>query len=154
MDTEQITQIIDLMKESDLTEFEIEQKGLKLRIKRRTQEPCGSVPMPPLGPPQVQVSSSPHHSPIPETQEVKEDKNIEIIKSPMVGTFYQSPSPDSPPFIAVGNAVDSATVVCIIEAMKVMNEIQAEIQGTITEILIKNGQTVEYGQPMFKVKVN
>ena len=80
------------------------------------------------------------------------DLSIEIIKSPMVGTFYRSPSPDSPPFVDVGSAVQNNTVVCILEAMKVMNEIKAGISGTVMEILVENGQPVEFGQALFKIK--
>jgi acetyl-CoA carboxylase biotin carboxyl carrier protein len=75
-----------------------------------------------------------------------------VIKSPIVGTFYATPSPDSDPFVEVGSQVDAQTVVCIVEAMKVMNEIKAETSGTIAEILVSNGQAVEYGQALFKVK--
>ncbi|MEM8549372.1 MAG: acetyl-CoA carboxylase biotin carboxyl carrier protein, partial [Verrucomicrobiota bacterium] len=81
-----------------------------------------------------------------------DEPGISIIKSPMVGTFYRAPTPDSSPFIEIGAAVKSESVVCIIEAMKVMNEIQAEQSGTVTEILVENGQAVEFGQPLFKVK--
>jgi acetyl-CoA carboxylase biotin carboxyl carrier protein len=81
-----------------------------------------------------------------------EDKNISTVTSPMVGTFYRAPSPDSPAFADVGTKVGADSVVCIIEAMKVMNEIQSEISGTVTEVLVENGEAVEYGQPLFKVK--
>jgi acetyl-CoA carboxylase biotin carboxyl carrier protein len=81
-----------------------------------------------------------------------QDTGLEQIKSPLVGTFYAAPSPDSEPFVEVGTKVESQTVVCIVEAMKVMNEIKAEINGTVVQILVKNGQAVEYGQPLFKVK--
>jgi acetyl-CoA carboxylase biotin carboxyl carrier protein len=81
-----------------------------------------------------------------------EEKGIELIKSPMVGTFYRAPSPESPVFAEVGTKVTAESVVCIIEAMKVMNEIQSEISGTITEVLVENGDAIEFGQPLFKVK--
>ena len=85
-------------------------------------------------------------------KEVEEDENLTEIKSPMVGTFYRAPSPDSPPYVEVGDMVKSDTVLCIVEAMKLMNEIKAECSGKVMEILVENGQPVEYGQPMFKIK--
>ena len=85
-------------------------------------------------------------------KEKAEDPNVETIKSPMVGTFYRAPSPDSANFTNVGKKVDVDSIVCIIEAMKVMNEIQAEVKGTITEILVEDGDAIEFGQPLFKYK--
>ena len=87
-----------------------------------------------------------------EEKEKAEDPNVETIKSPMVGTFYRAPSPDSANFTDVGKKVDVDSIVCIIEAMKVMNEIQAEVKGTITEILVEDGDAIEFGQPLFKYK--
>ena len=81
------------------------------------------------------------------------DPNVKVITSPMVGTFYATPSPDSPNFVAIGSTVKADTVVCIIEAMKVMNEIQSELAGTIVECLVASGTSVEFGQPLFRVKV-
>lgn len=150
MDTETITKIIDLMKESDLTEFQIEEEGLKLRIKRGggdiIQKNLGittQVPLPPEATPGPTAST---------TTPAKDDANIHLIKSPMVGTFYHAASPESPAFIKIGDNVTNSSTVCIIEAMKIMNEIHAETTGSIVEILIENGQTVEFGQPLFKVK--
>lgn len=137
------------MKESDLTEFQIEEEGLKLCIKRGSPVPYTS------GVPQVQLQQQPVNSPAQNDVALTKpvEANTHVIKSPMVGTYYKSSSPDNPPFVKIGDKVDKSTVVCILEAMKVMNEIHAEIQGTIVEILIENGQTVEYGQPLFKVKL-
>ena len=97
----------------------------------------------------IQQSSSPS---TPAQDDVPVDTNFEFIKSPMVGTFYSSPSPESPPFISPGDKVKADSVVCILEAMKVMNEIHAEMSGSIIEVMAQNGQTVEYGQPLFKIK--
>ena len=83
---------------------------------------------------------------------VSEDEDLYIVKSPMVGTFYTSPSPDKAPFVSVGDTVKTSSILCIIEAMKLMNEIESEVSGTIKEILVKNGEMVEYGQPLFKIK--
>ena len=87
-----------------------------------------------------------------EKTKVSEDEDLYIVKSPMVGTFYTSPSPDKAPFVSVGDTVKTSSILCIIEAMKLMNEIESEVSGTIKDILVKNGEMVEYGQPLFKIK--
>ena len=93
--------------------------------------------------------------PTPTASEEKEDDtDLHRIVSPMVGTFYQAPSPDSEPYVKVGDRVDEKSVVCIVEAMKLMNEIEAEVKGEIVEVLVENGQLVEYGQPLFLVKTD
>ena len=164
MDLKQIKLIIDLMKRSDLTEFAVEEEGFKLKIRRGTNGlplvstgrgtnapfPTGgdgtgqtAAPMPTAG-----ASTAPQVAASGEIEEA----GITYIKSPMVGTFYASPSPESKVFIEKGTKVTETTVVCIIEAMKIMNEIQAELKGTIVEILVESGQPVEYGQRIFKVK--
>lgn len=150
LDTDNILKIIDLMKESDLYEFEIEQEGLKIRICRAIKNNGSGLMM---GSPEIQMSHTPQSIvPSPTLSANTEDLNTIFIKSPMVGTFYTSSSPESPSFINTGDLVDVSSVVCIIEAMKVMNEIHAEIKGTVIEILAKNGQGVEFGQPLFKIK--
>lgn len=151
MDLKLIKQVIDLMKRAELSEFELEEEGLRLRLSRKNNE----------GPPQIVQAAPPAQAgaaPPPANGEAaageaaEEDKDVAYVKSPMVGTFYRSPSPESDPFVDVGSKVGEETVVCIIEAMKVMNEIQAEVSGSVTEILVENGEAVEYGQPLFKVK--
>lgn len=145
------------MKKSSLTEFEIEEEGLKLRICRSDENqgngaaavPAFAAPVPAYTPPPA-GAPTPAEPAAPATE--AEEKGISIIKSPMVGTFYQASSPESPPFINVGDSVSKDTTVCIIEAMKVMNEIPAELSGEIKEVLVENGDAVEYGQPLFKVK--
>lgn len=145
------------MKRSELTEFAVEEEGFKLRIRR---EPHGlpivtaSHPLPAIAPaPQPQAGSPPPApaqaaAPSPAQDEV----GVTYVKSPMVGTFYRSPSPDSKPFAEIDSKIAENTVVCIIEAMKIMNEIQAEVTGTVVEVLVESGQPVEYGQRLFKVK--
>jgi len=153
LDLKEIKQIIDLMKRSDLTELEIEQEGLKLRICRgQSGHFTASLPgsaeslhLAGSGTPHAQIA------PVP-AEEGNVEENVVYIKSPMVGTFYRSPAPELPSFVELGHKVSEKSPVCIIEAMKVMNEIQAEVAGTILEILLENGQPVEYGQPLFKVK--
>ena len=150
MDLNKIKQVVDLMKKSDLSEFEIQDQEFKLRIKRdvpgRAAAPAApaSVAAAP-----VPVAAAPAAAPAP----LAADPNMKVITSPMVGTFYSTPSPDSPNFVAVGSPVKADSVVCIIEAMKVMNEIQSELSGTIVECLVASGTSVEFGQPLFRVKV-
>lgn len=154
LDTKKINEIVDLMKASDLLEFEIEQEGLKLRI-RRAHHQEGIVSNAAHIHTQLApaIVSSSTHIPFPVAgNSANAEKDYEYIKSPMVGTFYRSPSPESKLYVVDGSKVSKETVVCIIEAMKVMNEIQAETEGTILEVLVQNGATVEYGQNLFKIK--
>ena len=139
------------MKRSELSEFELEEEGFKLRLSRKSGE---SVPQILQAAPVAQAAA-PAAAPAPAAEApapAGDEPGTSVVKSPMVGTFYRSPSPDSPDFVDVGAKISEDSVVCIIEAMKVMNEIQAEIKGTITEILVENGDAIEFGQPLFKVK--
>ncbi len=160
MDLKQIKQIIDLMKRSELTEFAVEEEGFKLKIRRGTNglpivsSGRGSAsPFPGLdtNPPMPIPTAAPAAQSLAPAAPA-EETGITYIKSPMVGTFYRAASPESKPFADVGTKAVENTVVCIIEAMKIMNEIQSEIKGTILEVLVENGQPVEYGQRLFKVK--
>ena len=151
MDLKQIKQIVDLMTRSDLTDFEIEEEGLKIKIKRGSNEGASGagsahpfVMMP--------AKSESASAAAPAAATANDDTGFVFVKSPMVGTFYRSPSPENPAFVDAGSKVEEKTVVCIIEAMKIMNEIQAEVKGTVVEVLVENGQPVEYGQRLFKVK--
>jgi acetyl-CoA carboxylase biotin carboxyl carrier protein len=161
LDLKQIKQIIDLMKRSDLTEFAVEEEGFKLKIRRGHNGqplvsssrgsnspflPSENAPSPTASQPSAAINGA---APPPAA---KEESDITYIKSPMVGTFYRAASPESKAFSDIGTKVVENTPVCIIEAMKIMNEIQAETKGTIVEILVENGQPVEYGQRLFKVK--
>jgi len=151
LDIKEIKQIVDLMKRSDLTEFAVEEENFKLQIKRgsKTQGPAQvlTVAAPQPSAPQPAPSASSQAQP----SKPDDDASATYITSPMVGTFYAAPSPESPPFTKPGEAVQADTVVCIIEAMKIMNEIQAEASGTIAELLVENGQPVEYGQKLFRL---
>lgn len=154
MEIKEIKQIVDLMKRSDLTEFDIEEKDLKLRIKREGSH-SSAAPMMPAAPmpvaqplPLAQPAATSAATPAAPAVE----PGVQYVKSPMVGTFYRAPNPESAPFVDIGAEITPESVVCIIEAMKVMNEIQAEIKGRVLEVLIENGQSVEYGQPLIKVK--
>jgi len=151
LDLNKIKQVVDLMKKSDLSEFEIQDQEFKLRIKR---DVAGRTPAAPAAqaPAPAQASAPAPTAPTP-TAPAAADPNMKMITSPMVGTFYATPSPDSPNFVAIGSSVKADSVVCIIEAMKVMNEIQSELSGTIVECLVASGTSVEFGQPLFRVKV-
>ena len=140
------------MKRSELSEFEFEEDGFKLRLSRESNNSVAPIiqSVAPVNP----VAATPA-TPAPASsaeKEKAEDPNVETIKSPMVGTFYRAPAPDSANFTDVGKKVDVDSIVCIIEAMKVMNEIQAEVKGTIREILVEDGDAIEFGQPLFKYK--
>jgi acetyl-CoA carboxylase biotin carboxyl carrier protein len=148
-----IKAIIDLMKKNSITEFELEQQDSKIRLKRGLNGGASTVqqddsisagPVPltaPLSAPAVQ----------PAAPQPAATGEIEI-KSPMIGTFYRAPSPESANYADVGTEVNPESVVAIIEAMKVMNEIKSEVKGVITQVLIENGKPVEFGQPLFKVR--
>ena len=138
MKIEEIKTIIKLMSENDLTEFKIEAEDMHLCLKRGGQLPGSQIIIPAAAP-------VPAAAPAPAAPAA----NRSTIDAPIVGTFYRSPSPDAPAFVKVGDTVSADTTVCIIEAMKVMNEIKAEKAGVVKEILVENGQPVEYGQPIF-----
>jgi acetyl-CoA carboxylase biotin carboxyl carrier protein len=161
LDLKQIKQIIDLMKRSELTEFAVEEEGFKLKICRGANgmpvvtSNAGSTTPYPAVPEAAAASAAAAAATLASSSQnggEKEDSSITYIKAPMVGTFYRAPSPESPPFVEVNAKVSENSVVCIIEAMKIMNEIQAEVKGTVMEILVENGQPVEYGQRLFKIK--
>ena len=159
-DLQKIKELIEIMKDNNLSEVEIKHGDDKILLKRsQPQQPTvTAVPMvspnisaAPAGPDATQGPSLPATSKGKPSAPQQEEDLVEI-KSPMVGTFYATPSPDSDPFVEVGSTVEPQMVICIVEAMKVMNEIKAETSGTIAEILVTNGQAVEYGQVLFKVK--
>lgn len=149
-DIKDIKAIIDLMKENDLSMFEMEKDGFKLKLQKGALErPPVSAPIvvaPASAPVEAQAKQAPGATTPASTEALKE------IVSPMVGTFYFSPSPDAPPFVDIGKPVTEDTVVCIIEAMKVMNEIKAETSGTIAEVVAENGKPVQFGQVLFRVR--
>ncbi len=149
-DIKEIKAIIDLMKKHGLSVFEIEKEGFRLKIEKApsAQPPA---PAPPAATLQPKPGSTAPEAPPPAAKTIETVPLKEIV-SPMVGTFYRSAAPDSAPFVDVGKSVTDDTVVCIIEAMKVMNEIKAETNGTIAEVLAENGKPVQFGQVLFKVR--
>lgn len=154
MDLKDIKAIIDLMKKNSISEFELEKQDFKIKLKRGSnggafpphgyddtvsfpaQPPPAAVPLLPVSVPATTAPAS----------------NELEIKSPMVGTFYRAPSPESGNYVEIGSEVNLDTVVCLIEAMKVMNEIKAEAKGVITQVLVENAKPVEFGQPLFKIR--
>ncbi len=147
---QRVKELIKLMKENDLVELEIEDGDSKILLKRPqpgepniTHIPLAAVA--PVAPPAVGAEEI-------QSRAQEQQQDLTEIKSPIVGTFYSSPSPDSQSYVAIGSEVGPETVVCIVEAMKVMNEIKAETHGTIVEILCETGEAIEYGQVLFRVK--
>jgi acetyl-CoA carboxylase biotin carboxyl carrier protein len=153
VDIKDIKAIIDLMKKNSITEFELERQDSKIRLKRGSNggapivqydEPPGVGAVPVL-PPVAVASALTVAPPVSTTGEIE-------VKSPMIGTFYRAPSPEAGSYVEIGTEINPESVVCIIEAMKVMNEIKAEVKGVITQVLVENAKPVEFGQPLFKVR--
>ena len=154
MDIKDIKAIIDLMKKNSITEFELERQDSKIRLKRGLNG-GGSATQSEDYVPAIPVSMQPAvtvPAPVAVAIPLPTATGEVDIKSPMIGTFYRAPSPEAGNYIEVGASVTPETVVCIIEAMKVMNEIKAEVKGVVTQILVENAKPVEFGQPLFKVR--
>jgi len=146
IDHQEIIKLINLLEEKNLTEFELEVEGFRVKIVR--EKPTAPPPAPIEEPPPPSAGSE------TPTDEIKTEvkNNLHYITSPMVGTFYRAPNPSAPPFVEIGDTVKKNQTLCIIEAMKLMNEIEADIDGVIEEILVENGQPVEFGQKLFALK--
>jgi acetyl-CoA carboxylase biotin carboxyl carrier protein len=165
MNQKELRELIEFLIEKDITEFELERGDVKIKVKRGEQ---GAPPVIMQAAPMVMPAAAPQtasHSipaslaasavpaPPPAAAAAEdEDKDLYIVKSPIVGTFYESPSPGSPPFVKPGDHVDAGQALCIIEAMKLMNEIEADVAGEIVKRFATNGQPVEYGQPLFGIR--
>jgi acetyl-CoA carboxylase biotin carboxyl carrier protein len=165
---DELRELIELIRQHEFTEFELEREGFRVRFRRGAEagEPAGAAG----GHPQTAAGSDQSITTLPATEtsstpasapshpgakaqtEASEDQDLYIIPSPIVGTFYRSPSPNADSFVKIGSRVEPDTIVCIIEAMKLMNEIQAETSGEVAKIYVENGQPVEYGQPLFGIK--
>ncbi|MDE3180315.1 MAG: acetyl-CoA carboxylase biotin carboxyl carrier protein [Acidobacteriota bacterium] len=159
----EIREILDLLHEQGISEFELEKNGFRVRIKRgpeglaiagAEQHASLAAETPHFGIVHP-LQAPPHAAPVAEipatAPETETHESLHMIKSPIVGTFYSSPGPDAPAFVKVGDVIQQGKVLCIIEAMKLMNEILAEVDGEITKIFVQNGQPVEYGQDLFGV---
>jgi acetyl-CoA carboxylase biotin carboxyl carrier protein len=152
VDLKDIKAIVDLMKKNSISEFELEKQDFKIKLKRGNGAPMAApiniddaYPpgyLPPVAPPVLPAGSLPA---------LAASNELEI-KSPMVGTFYRAPSPEAANYCEIGSEVNPDTVVCIIEAMKVMNEIKAEVRGVITQCLVENAKPIEFGQPLFRIR--
>ncbi|MGX9135228.1 acetyl-CoA carboxylase biotin carboxyl carrier protein [Rummeliibacillus sp. JY-2-4R] len=165
---QEIREIIKLVDSSSIDEFVYEVDDTKVKLKKNgattvvTDAPVQVAKAVTTPAPQAQVSVAPkaEAAPVAETQtpapkvEASDDASLQKIVSPMVGTFYQAPNPESDAFVKIGDKVGEETIVCIVEAMKLFNEIEAEVKGEIVEVLVKDGELVEYGQPLFLVKEN
>jgi acetyl-CoA carboxylase biotin carboxyl carrier protein len=149
-DIKEIKTIIDLMKKNDLSVFEIEKEGFRLKLQRGPSSQAAAVAALPMGVLPKTATTAPEGAPA--AVKATESVPLREIVSPMVGTFYRATSPDASPFVDVGKTVTEESVVCIIEAMKVMNEIKAETSGVIAEVLAENGKPVQFGQVLFRVR--
>jgi acetyl-CoA carboxylase biotin carboxyl carrier protein len=157
MDLDEIKQVLEMMREHDLAEFELERDGVKLRLRKNTGQWNGAVPPLPqvtFVPPVAAAApvSNDGAAPNPVLTPANEDIDLAIVKSPIVGTFYRQSEPGAKPFAEVGQVVKKGQVLCIIEAMKLMNEINAECDGEIVKVYVENGQAVHYGERLFAIK--
>ncbi len=159
MDLNNIKKLIKLVESAEISELAIEDNGVKIEIKKETMSVMPHAHVGAVVAPPVQHHVQPLHAPAAAQEAVtatvkkeEADKNLVPIKSPMVGTFYRSPSPDAPPFVDVGKDVGKGAPVCIIEAMKMFNEIEADVSGTIEKIMVNNGSPVEFGQVLMLVR--
>ena len=156
---EELRELIGLLRDNGLAELELENEGFRVRLRRDSaaSEPASHAAAPPPAPAPAPAAptpapATPAHPGTQATTAAAQDQDLHIIPSPIVGTFYRSPSPTADPFVKIGSNVGPESVVCIIEAMKLMNEIQAEATGEVVKIYVENGQPVEYGQPLFGIR--
>ena len=160
MNLDDIKKVLDLVREHDLAEFELEQDGLKVRVRKSGAAvalvaPAATVPMAQAMPVAVAPAAPAAAGPGPTASEAAADEvDLAIIKSPIVGTFYRSPEPGAPSFVEVGDRVRKGQVLCIIEAMKLMNEIESDTDGEITAAYVENGKPVQFGDRLFAIKVS
>lgn len=158
MNQKELKELIDFLVERDIAEFELERGDVKVRVKRGAQvhvthvEPAAAAPTPvaPSAQPTVLSPGAPPAA-APSTPAVEEEA-LHVVKSPIVGTFYEAPAPGAPPFVKPGDTVEAGQVLCIIEAMKLMNEIESDVAGEVVKRLVANNQPVEYGQPLFAIR--
>jgi acetyl-CoA carboxylase biotin carboxyl carrier protein len=163
MNQKELKELIEFLKEQDIAEFELERGDVKVRIKRAL--PNASVPQDarlvavPAAPPPAPLPAHPappaaHSTPAPAKEAPAEppEEDLHAVRSPIVGTFYEAPSPGAPPFVKIGDLVEVGQVLCIVEAMKLMNEIESDVAGEIAKKLVTNGQPIEYGQELFVIR--
>ena len=154
MDLDQLKQLLELVREHDLSEFEIEIEGLTLKVRKSSAGASGSVPAVPV----PSLGAASHAAPVPAGStapagpESGDEVELAVVKSPIVGTFYRSSEPEAAAFVEVGSMVKKGQVLCIIEAMKLMNEIDSEYDGEVANIYVENGQPVQYGERLFAIR--
>ncbi|MHC5006385.1 MAG: acetyl-CoA carboxylase biotin carboxyl carrier protein [Planctomycetota bacterium] len=148
LDIRKLKELVRLMVNNDLTELDLRDSEEQVTLRRHGPGGAPQVVTVPTGTTAPAAAAAPGATAVAEAP----DSDLPTIDSPMVGTFYSAPNPDSPPFVSVGSSVDAETVVCLVEAMKIFNEIKAECTGTIEKALVSNGESVEFGQPLFKVR--
>lgn len=164
MKVEQVLELVKAVSDSELTEFKYEEDGVKLSLKKtsdrivQVQAPAAApviapavMPAAPAPVPAAAPASAPAGTEAPAAVSAEGEIKGNVVKSPLVGTFYAAPAEDADPFVKVGDSVKEGQVLAIVEAMKLMNEIESDFTGTVTEILVENGQAVEYGQPLFVI---
>jgi len=162
MNQKELKELIEFLIEKDITEFELERGDVRVRIKRGSDPSPATVvavpqlavspPVPAATGPNSPPSAAAHGTASAESRIEEADNSLHIVHSPIVGTFYESPSPGSPPFVKVGDSVETGQILCIVEAMKLMNEIEAEVAGEIIKKMVSNGQPIEYGQQLFAIR--
>ena len=164
MNQKELKELIDFLIEKDISEFELERGDVKVRIKRGADTsapviahavPMASMPMASVGHPATHSSASAAPGPVTSSSAaapVAAEEELHTVKSPIVGTFYEAPGPGALPFVKPGDQVAAGQVLCIIEAMKLMNEIESDMSGEVARVLVNNGQPVEYGQPLFAIR--
>ena len=157
MDFDEIKQILEMMREHDVAEFELERDNLKLRLRKNASGHWTGLPQPPQGQytpaiPAPAASNAATADPSPLDPASDETLDLAVVKSPIVGTFYRAPEPGAKPFAEIGDAVRKGQVLCIIEAMKLMNEINAECDGEVVKVYVENGRAVHYGERLFAIR--
>ena len=159
MNLRELKELIEFLIEKDIAEFELERGDVKVRIKRGAEPPAHAptdriitVHPAPVSAIQVSSGSPPAAEPTAAVSAPVPEEKLHLVRSPIVGTYYESPSPGSPPFVKPGDTVEAGQVLCIVEAMKLMNEIEADVAGEIVKMLVKNGQPIEYGQELFAIR--
>ena len=143
MELDEIRNLIELLKDTDITELHVEREGSKIKIRREKFFPSFAA-TPPVDAPAAERKET--------GEEAVEEQKLVTITSPIVGIFHKAPSPEAPPFVEVGSSVRKGQVLCIVEAMKLMNEIESDTDGIVSKILVENGQPVEYGEPLFLIE--
>jgi acetyl-CoA carboxylase biotin carboxyl carrier protein len=159
MNQKELKELIEFLIEKDIAEFELERGDVKVRIKRGHEVSVsapgfGQFAVPATPPPTPEAAATPGAAPpSPAPKAPSSEEGLYLVRSPIVGTYYESPSPGSPPFVKAGDTVEAGQVLCIVEAMKLMNEIESDAAGELVKILVSNGQPVEYGQELFAIRV-